>query len=172
MYSGCWFVLELMVNVLGIHLRQFKVVAPTAVIVLFHCNRFCLSILNLGRCWVLAMHILAPLSGKIKTNSGVNEFGVLDDGKESWAGILAIFVLLIADMDCGCKFCCGISAIRALADSVFLGCLQALAKWFLVLQLKQIFPQAGQAWECLNNWWYWLPQSEFCFFVIWDFSGH
>ena len=81
MYSGCWVVLESMVNVVGIHPQQFKIVLVAAVIVLLHCNRFCLSILNSGRCSVLAMHILAPLSGKIRTDLGVNEFSVLGDGK-------------------------------------------------------------------------------------------
>ena len=37
-------------NVVVVHLQQFKVVPPTAVIVLLHCNRFRLSILNLGKC--------------------------------------------------------------------------------------------------------------------------
>ena len=42
-------------------------------------NRFRSSILNSED----AMHILAPLSGKIGTNLGINGFGVSDDGKES-----------------------------------------------------------------------------------------
>ena len=169
-----------MVNVVVVHLQQFKVVPPTAVIVLLHCNRFRLWMWNLWRYWVPAMHIFAQLSGKIRTDLGVNEFDVLDDVKESWAGISVIFLLLIADMDCGCKFWCDILAIRALADSDFLGCLQTLAKWFLVLQLRQIFHQAGQPWEHSIDWWDWLPQPEksffwlwmFLFFVIWDYSDH
>ena len=79
-----------------------------------------------------------------------------------------------------CKFWCDILAIRALADSDFLGCLQTLAKWFLVLQLRQIFHQAGQPREHSTDWWDWLPQPEksffwlwmFLFFVIWDYSDH
>ena len=50
MCSDCWVVFELMVNVVGIHPRQFKVVPQIAVIVLLYCNRFCSSILNSGRC--------------------------------------------------------------------------------------------------------------------------
>ena len=48
-------------------------------IALLYFNRFRSSILNSED----AMHVLAPLSGKIGTNLGINGFGVSDDGKES-----------------------------------------------------------------------------------------
>lgn len=65
-------------NAVVIHLAV-QAVPPTAVIALLYFNRFRSSILNSED----AMHILAPLSGKIGTNLGINGFGVSDDGKES-----------------------------------------------------------------------------------------
>ena len=58
-----------------------------------------------------------------------------------------MLVLVMADIDCACKFSCDTWATRALTDSDFFGCLQTLAKWFLVLQLRHDLPQAGQARE-------------------------
>ena len=51
-----------------------------------------------------------------------------------WAENVNFGYLLVVDSDieAACEFWCEICAIRALTDSDFFGCLQTLAKWFLV----------------------------------------
>lgn len=87
-----------------------------------HCNRIHLLLSNSGRCCVPALHILAPLSGKIKTDLGLNKFGLSVEGNVSREGILLISWLLTADIETACQFWCEICAMRMLISADF-GCL-------------------------------------------------
>ena len=51
-----------------------------------------------------ALHKLAPLSGKIKTDLGLNKFELSVEGNVSREGILLISWLLIADIETACQF--------------------------------------------------------------------